>query len=192
MSEYKNYIKKGIQPMRPYVPGEDLTGVGIPVNENPVKGGMIAVDPTNPVDKWYISERLFKENYILPQDAPEPKISLETMDGQPITEEQLEAKIKKNNLNAPRLTPTDIDAVIETEQYYVFPGTTMTVCCLTLKNGYTVIGEGACISPENFRKDIGEQIAKKEAREKIWALEGYLLKEREYIKKVIEQRNGDR
>jgi hypothetical protein len=88
-----------------------------------------------------------------------------------------ELMIQAKGLNAPRLTPTDIDAAIKGVQYHVFPGTTTTVCCITLQNGSTVVGESACVSPENFDQEIGEHIAFKNARDKIWALEGYLLKE---------------
>lgn len=74
----------------------------------------------------------------------------------------------------PRLTPDDIDRVIVRSEYHVFAPTT-TVCCITLINGYTVIGQSACVSPENFNEGIGREIAFKDARQKIWALEGYLL-----------------
>jgi len=91
-------------------------------------------------------------------------------------EEAVEAEIQEKDLNAPRLTPDDIDATILAGQYHVFPGTTTTVCCLTLKNGYTVVGESACASPENFDEELGRKIARDNARNKIWALEGYLLR----------------
>lgn len=90
------------------------------------------------------------------------------------TEEEIQAK----GLNAPRLTPTLIDAQIVGEQYYVFPYTTMTVCALTLQNGFIVIGESAAASPENFDEAIGRKIARENARNKIWALEGYALRTR--------------
>ncbi len=64
------------------------------------------------------------------------------------------------------------------EQYHVFTGTTMTVCALTLRNGYIVTGESAAASPENFDQAIGRKIARDNARNKIWALEGYLLREK--------------
>ena len=51
---------------------------------------------------------------------------------------------------------------------------------MTLKKGFTVTGESACASPENFDAEVGNKIAFENAREKIWALEGYLLKERLY------------
>lgn len=94
------------------------------------------------------------------------------------SEAQVEQAIQEKGLNAPRLTPFLIDAAIKAEDYHVFPGSQLTVCCLTLQNGFTVVGESACASPENFNADIGREIAKQKAREKIWALEGYLLKER--------------
>ena len=93
-------------------------------------------------------------------------------------ETQIENEIQAKGLNAPRLTPTLIDEAISSEQYYVFPGTTLTVCALTLRNGYIVTGESAAASPENFDKEIGRKIARDNARNKIWGLEGYLLRER--------------
>ena len=95
-----------------------------------------------------------------------------------MSEKEIEAEIQEKGLNAPRLTPDAIDAAIAGEQYHVFDGTTLTVCCLTLKNGYTVTGESAAASPENFDREIGQKIARNNARDKIWALEGYLLKQR--------------
>lgn len=93
-------------------------------------------------------------------------------------EAQIEAEIQAKGLNAPRLNPTMIDEAICSEQYHVFPGTTMTVCALTLRNGYIVTGESAAASPENFNQEIGRKIARENARNKIWALEGYLLREK--------------
>ena len=77
-----------------------------------------------------------------------------------------------------KLNIDDIVSVIKSEQYYVFPDTTLTVCCLTLVNGFNVTGESACLEPSNFDQGIGETIAKDRAVQKIWALEGYLIKER--------------
>ena len=95
-----------------------------------------------------------------------------------MNEQAIEQELKDKGLNAPRLTPEHIDAAIVKEQYHVFDGTTITVCCLTLRNGFTVIGENAPVSSENFDADIGRKAARQNAREKIWALEGYLLKQR--------------
>ncbi|MGV7034878.1 Gp49 family protein [Methylobacterium symbioticum] len=93
-------------------------------------------------------------------------------------ETKLETELQAKGLTAPRLTPDLIDACIVSEAYHVFPGTTLTVCALTLRNGFIVTGTSAAASPENFDRSIGEQIARKNAREQIWAFEGYLLRER--------------
>jgi Phage protein (N4 Gp49/phage Sf6 gene 66) family len=91
---------------------------------------------------------------------------------------EVEADVKAKGLTAPRLTSMDLDAAITTERYWQPAGTTVTVCCLTLRNGYSVIGESAAVSPENFDAEIGRKVARAGARDKIWALEGYLLKQR--------------
>lgn len=94
------------------------------------------------------------------------------------SEQALEKEIQDKGLNAPRLTPADIDAAILGEAYYVFPNTTLTICCLYLMNGFTVSGESAAASKENFDQGIGRKIARDNARNKIWVLEGYLLRQR--------------
>ena len=86
---------------------------------------------------------------------------------------------------APRITPSDIDDLIKDVAYYVFPETLLTVCCLTLQNGFNVTGESACASPANFNKQIGEKVAFDNAKQKIWPLAGYLLKQ-----KLYEQENS--
>lgn len=91
---------------------------------------------------------------------------------------EIEQEIRAKGLTAPRITAEHIASVIAKEQYHVFEGTSLTVCCLTLTNGFTVTGESACASPENFNEELGRQIARTGAVEKIWALEGYLLKQR--------------
>lgn len=93
-------------------------------------------------------------------------------------EDQIEAELQAKGLTAPRLTPALIDATIVAEQFHVFPGTAMTVCCLTLRNGFQVVGHSAAASPANFDVAIGEKIARGNAREQIWAFEGYLLRQR--------------
>lgn len=94
------------------------------------------------------------------------------------SESEIENEIQSKGLNAPRLTPAHIDDTIVHEQYHVFPGTTLTVCCLTLRNGFNVTGESAAASPENFDENIGRKIAFENARNKIWAHEGYLLRQK--------------
>jgi len=93
-------------------------------------------------------------------------------------EQDIEVEIQAKGKTAPRLTPADIDAAISGEAYHVFPGTTLTVCALTLRNGFVVTGESAAASPENFDEEIGRKISRENARNKIWAFEGYLLRER--------------
>lgn len=98
--------------------------------------------------------------------------------GENMNEEAIENEIQEKGLTAPRLTPELIDDAIASEDYHVFTGSQLTVCCLTLRNGFTVTGESACASPENFDAELGRKIARGNARDKIWMLEGYLLKER--------------
>jgi len=93
-----------------------------------------------------------------------------------MNEKELEQHLNDKGLNAPRITPEHVNAQISAVQYHVFPGTTLTVCCLHLANGFTVTGESACASPENFDEQIGRDLAFKQARDKIWALEGYALR----------------
>ncbi len=95
-----------------------------------------------------------------------------------MNENDVEKEVQAKGLTAPRLTPELIDAKIAGEDFYVFSGSQLTVCCLTLKNGFTVTGESACVSPANFNAELGRKIARGHARDKIWALEGYLLREK--------------
>ena len=94
------------------------------------------------------------------------------------SEQQIEKEIQDKGLNAPRLTPDHIDSVIIDETYTNLPDGRTVICQLTLKNGYTIDGKSACVSKENFDQEIGNGIARKNAREKIWELEGYLLKDK--------------
>lgn len=91
-----------------------------------------------------------------------------------------EEMIQEKGLNAPRLTPKLIDETIVGEYFHIVPNTTLTLCVLTLKNGFTVTGESAAVSMANFDKEIGRKVARENAREKIWALEGYLLREKQF------------
>ena len=92
---------------------------------------------------------------------------------------KLEKEIQEKGLNAPRLTPISIDETIVDERYHRLTDV-LTVCVLTLRNGFTVTGESACASPENYNEEIGNKIARENARDKIWVLEGYLLKQKLY------------
>jgi len=106
----------------------------------------------------------------------------------------IEQEIKAKGLTAPRVTPADIEANITSEHYFTasqaLVGETrgpewqatpkeldlLTFCVLVLANGFTVTGESACASPENFNADIGRKIARQNAVAKIWPLMGYELR----------------
>jgi len=99
------------------------------------------------------------------------------------TEQEIEIEIQEKGLTAPRITPQTIDDAIKKEHYHIFQGTSLTVCVIELQNGFTVTGESACVSPENFDAEIGKKIAFDNARDKIWVLEGYALADRIYRNK---------
>lgn len=114
----------------------------------------------------------------------------------------IESEIQAKGLTAPRVTPADIEAEIVSEHYFtahngvtgrdfdaglidepevhIFPETLdlLTFCVLVLRNGFTVTGESACASPENFNADIGRKIARQNAVAKIWSLLGFRLRDR--------------
>ena len=115
----------------------------------------------------------------------------------------VEEEILAKGLTAPRITPADIDANIASEHYFIaadaiddeLNATTishdglagipqslelLTFCVLVLRNGFTVTGESACASPENFDAEIGRKIARANAVNKVWSLMGYALKETSY------------
>lgn len=94
-----------------------------------------------------------------------------------MSEQAIEQKIVLAGGSAPRVCSVDIDAAIKSADYHVFPGTTVTVCCLTLDNGFTTIGHSACVDPANFDESIGREIAFKNAREQIWPLLGFRLRD---------------
>lgn len=72
-----------------------------------------------------------------------------------------------------------LDTVLRAD-YWRLGETTTTVCQLTLKNGFTVVGTSACIDPLEFNKAIGEKVAWDNALDKVWELEGYLLQQRRH------------
>ena len=109
--------------------------------------------------------------------------------------QHIEQEIQAKGLTAPRVTPADIEANIASEHYFtaeqgafaafdpitgadVVPPalSLLTFCVLVLRNGFTVTGESACASPENFNAELGRKIARKNAVEKIWPLMGYELR----------------
>ena len=97
---------------------------------------------------------------------------------------KLEAEIKAKGLDAPRLTPAMIDDAISYVEFYRVANTTCIVCTMVMKNGYVIVGKSAAVSMQNFSQDIGERVARDNAREQVWALEGYLLKDKLHNKTI--------
>ena len=122
-----------------------------------------------------------------------------------MNDQAIEQEIQNKGLTAPRVTMADIEANIVSEHYFTaadgrygaiinetYVGTELprdddgdleplellTFCVLVLRNGFTVTGESACASPENFDAEIGRKIARQNAVQKIWPLMGYALKEK--------------
>jgi hypothetical protein len=120
-----------------------------------------------------------------------------------MTDQSIEQEIQDKGLTAPRITPADIEANIASEHYFtardgrrgalheetyvgreqpaqdnsdLLPLNLLTFCVLVLRNGFTVTGESACASPENFDAEVGRKIAKANAVQKIWPLMGYELR----------------
>jgi len=63
MGEFKQYKRKGLSEMRPYVFGEDLSGVSISDEDIPKTDmGMIARNPKNHADQWYVARKYFDDN----------------------------------------------------------------------------------------------------------------------------------
>jgi len=73
MSEWKQYRRTNIAEMRPYMPGEDLNEVSVSgVDDPPNDHGMIARNPENHKDQWYVARAYFEANFA-PQDAAQPE-----------------------------------------------------------------------------------------------------------------------
>lgn len=83
-----------------------------------------------------------------------------------------------------KITPDDLEAVIEEDEYFV--SGTLTIYVLTLVNGFKVTGEAAAASLANFDAELGKKLSRARAKEKIWALEGYLLRQRIFENGVAE------
>ena len=93
-----------------------------------------------------------------------------------MNDEQLNDMLE--NQQFPKVYKSDIEKKITKVDYMILPNTTVTICNITLENGFSVRGESACIDERNFNLKIGQEIAYRNAFNQIWDLEGYLLKER--------------
>jgi len=115
----------------------------------------------------------------------------------------IEQEIKAKGLTAPRITPADIEENIVSVYYFTAaegawgdthladehegsPLHLLTFCVLVLRNGFTVTGESACASPENFDAEVGCKIARANAVNKVWPLMGYQLRQRLHEEAVEE------
>lgn len=65
MDKFKKYIRKGFSEMRPFIPGEDLSEVSVAEVDTPGKGGMIARNPKDHRDQWYVARQYFEDNLVL-------------------------------------------------------------------------------------------------------------------------------
>lgn len=81
-----------------------------------------------------------------------------------------------------RVTKEGMEDRIASVDYLVLPNTTVTICSITLDNGYSVRGESACVDPANFNEEIGQRYAYDNAFKKLWPLFGFLLTERRFIR----------
>lgn len=96
---------------------------------------------------------------------------------------ELEAKIAATP--GEKVTEAYIKSRIAQIDYLILPDTTVTICSITLDNGFSVRGESACVDPQNFRQDISESIAYDNAFRQLWPLFGFLLAERRHQPKPL-------
>jgi len=82
-----------------------------------------------------------------------------------------------------KVTVESIELKITSCKFTIMPDTTTTVCQIVMENGFIIIGTSACVDPANFDKQAGEDFAREDAFNKVWALEGYLLKEQLFREK---------
>lgn len=95
-----------------------------------------------------------------------------------MSNEQIERDIEAQGLPAPRVTLEHVESVIVGETFTVLPSGKVMVCELTLANGFTVRGEAASVSRENFNEAIGMKVSRERAVQQVWMVEGYLLQQR--------------
>lgn len=74
-----------------------------------------------------------------------------------------------------KVTYADVLDEIVDVTYTLLPNKRTTICQLTLRNGFTVEGQSACVSIENYDQSIGEKYAYEDAEKNVWPLLGYAL-----------------
>ena len=87
-------------------------------------------------------------------------------------------------LRRTKVTLSAMQDKIKHVSYALLPETTTTICIMTMTNGFVVLGTSACADPAMFNKALGEQYSYSDAIDKLWPLEGYLLRE-ELSKEVM-------
>ena len=92
-----------------------------------------------------------------------------------------ELKVHQKNVGGKRVTLEDVEGNIKDTYYHVVEGSCLTICVLTLQNGFQVTGESACADPSMFNAEIGMRISRDNAIKKIWPLMGYVLKQEVYL-----------
>ena len=92
--------------------------------------------------------------------------------------DSLEREIQAKADKAPRVKPDDVKAEIVGETFTLLPSGRVTVCELTLKNGFTVRGESAVVFIENFNEEIGRKVARENAEKEVWQLLGFRLRDK--------------
>ena len=60
---FKKYIRTNVSEMRPYIPGEDMTHISVSNVDTPEEGGMVARNPLNHDDQWYVAKKYFEDNF---------------------------------------------------------------------------------------------------------------------------------
>jgi hypothetical protein len=126
----------------------------------------------------YHTPSRFRAAFLLPVICSNAKASGETGPHEGVTrmnDAQLDQAIAAKPHQ--KVTKEGIEARIISVDYMVMANSTVTICNLILENGYSVRGESACVDPRNFDMEIGRQLAYRDAINKIWPLEGYLLAE---------------
>ena len=75
-----------------------------------------------------------------------------------------------------KVTDDVINAEIKIEEYvYCQSSPTLTICVLALRNGFSVVGQSACVDPAEFDPEKGKELAFQDARSKVWAFLGFRL-----------------
>lgn len=101
-----------------------------------------------------------------------------------MSDQKLEDAIKAQPFE--KVTKESIESRIKSTDYFVLPNSTTTICSITLVNDFSVRGESACVDPRNFNMEIGRNIAYRNAFDKLWSLEGFLLAERRFQHSINE------